>query len=442
MLSLRKIKELNGFRFFQNYKWDENDCKLFNQNNIIYGWNGSGKTTLCDFFKELETGTISGEEATFTLMFEDSDSGQMKNITQKSVGSLHYAFRVFHQDYIQENIRQDNVKHIFTVGKEQAEKINEIKKIRAEATLQEASVKRLSSEYSELFEDIDRFKTQKAKIIKEASNYSSSYNKNKYYAAHQALSDKKILSDTEYQKVLAAIRENPLGILQFSFSSFIQPTVKDYICNILNQTPVNNTIDALAKDAVASKWVEQGLELHDNKRSTVCLFCGNKISNERLNALRNHFNRSYRELSDKIDKAIELLNEKERQFDSAKQSLPNWGLLYKEFQQEYQNRFEKAVELCDKYILIIHGIVDILKKKKSDMINETLTDQFTTLISQLSFDYTIFDEISKIIEEHNKKTQEFQESIQKAQKAVELHHVSSYADELTSLEEKISKKTC
>ena len=51
MLILRKIKELKGYRFFQNFKWDESGCKLFNQNNLIYGWNGSGKTTLCDFSK-------------------------------------------------------------------------------------------------------------------------------------------------------------------------------------------------------------------------------------------------------------------------------------------------------------------------------------------------------------------------------------------------------
>lgn len=52
MYRLCKIKELKGYRFFQNFKWDENNCSLFNQNNLIYGWNGSGKTTLCDFFRE------------------------------------------------------------------------------------------------------------------------------------------------------------------------------------------------------------------------------------------------------------------------------------------------------------------------------------------------------------------------------------------------------
>lgn len=35
MFYLRKIKELKGYCFFQNYKWDESACKLFEQNNLM-----------------------------------------------------------------------------------------------------------------------------------------------------------------------------------------------------------------------------------------------------------------------------------------------------------------------------------------------------------------------------------------------------------------------
>lgn len=41
MYRLCKIKDLRGYRFFQNFRWDEANCRLFNQNNLIYGWNGS-----------------------------------------------------------------------------------------------------------------------------------------------------------------------------------------------------------------------------------------------------------------------------------------------------------------------------------------------------------------------------------------------------------------
>ena len=440
MLALRKIKELKGYRFFQNFKWDESACKLFTQNNLIYGWNGSGKTTLCDFLKDLERGVISCDDTSFTMMFEDLSTHQMKNITQASLGSVPYAFKVFHQSYIQENISQDNVKHIFTVGKEQAEKIAEAKKLRALASQQDALVKKLTTEYADFLREFDRLKTVKAKTIKDTANYSNAYNKNRYYEAHQALSKRFSLSEDEYQKAAAAIHARQLAEIEYTFPNFIQPSVKEHICDILSQTPVNNTIDALKKDVAISNWVEHGLSLHDEKSSTICLFCGNMVSNNRFEELRNHFNKSYKELSDKIDKAIELLYNRHRQFESIKTSLPNPGLLYEEFQQQYQQYTGEAATLCDHYMAIIVKIIDVLKAKKIDMINDALTAEFVALVEQLAFDYTVFERIVQIFAEHNKKTQEFQKSILRAQKAIELHLVSGYADEITDFEKKIEDK--
>lgn len=427
MLVLRKIKELKGYRFFQNFKWDESSCKLFDQNNLIYGWNGSGKTTLCDFFKDLESGTISCDDASCSLMFEDSNTKQMKPITQASLGTIPYAFKVFHQSYIQENISQDTVKHIFTVGKEQAEKLAEAKRLRAAAAQQEAVVKKVTTEHTELLREFDRLKTAKARTIKDAANYSNAYNKNKYYEAHRALSKKTILTDEMYQKATAAIHARPLAAVQYAFPTFIQPSVKEYICNILSQTPVNNTIDALKKDAAISNWVEQGLTLHDEKSSSICLFCGNRVSNDRFDELRNYFNKSYKELSDKIDNAIKLLYDKYQHFESVKTGLPNLGLLYEEFQQQYQQYTAEATSLCDHYMAIIVKIIEVLKAKKADMINDALTTEFLALVEQLSFDYTVFEHITQVFAEHNKKTQEFQKSIERAQKAIALHLVSLYA---------------
>ena len=440
MLALRKIKELKNYRFFQNYKWDESGCKLFNGNNLFYGWNGSGKTTLCDFFKDLEQGTLSCDDTSFALMFEDSNTHQMKTITKDTLGSVPYAFKVFHQSYIQENISQDNVKHIFTVGKEQAEKLSEAKKLRALAIQQDALVKKVTAEYGALLHEFDRLKTAKAKTIKDAANYTNAYNKNRYYEAHQKLSKKIILSEDEYKKAATAIYARQLDSLTYTFPTFIQPTVKDYIHDILVQTPINNTIDSLKRDSSISNWVETGLTLHEQKRSSICLFCGNSVSNDRFEELRNHFNKSYRELSDKIDKAIELLYDKYQQFENVKISLPNYGLLYEEFQQQYRVYTEEAISLCNHYMPIIVKIIDVLKAKKADMINDSLTTEFIALVEQLSFDYSVFERIRRIFTEHNNKTREFQESIKRAQKAIEIHLVSSFADEIIALEKQIEDK--
>ncbi len=440
MLSLRKIKELKGYRFFQSYRWDENNCRLFERNNIVYGWNGSGKTTLCDFFKDLEAKSLSVDGSSCSLLFHDSASDQMKSVTHTSLTSVPFAFKVFHQEYIQENIKQDTVKHIFTVGKEQAEKLAEIKNLRTQAKKQEALVTQLYGECNILMQNFERFKTSKAKTIKDSARYSNSYNKNSYEASHRVLLEKTILTDEEYQNAMTAIRSQPLSELMFSVPAFVRQPDIACICDILNQTPVNKTIDALKNNASVSEWVEQGLTLHDEQPTTVCLFCGNVISYDRYEELRCHFNKSYRELSDKIDSTITYLIEKYRQFETVKHDLPNAGLLYQEFQQKYQQYISTAIELCDQYMNVIINIIDVLKLKKADMINELLTAEFIVLTQQLSFDYGIFEKINNIIIQHNEKTKGFHESIRQAQKTVELHLVSVYSDEFSDLESQITDK--
>lgn len=442
MYRLRKIKELKGYRFFQNFKWDENNCSLFNQNNLIYGWNGSGKTTLCDFFRELEEGQLSSTGINFSLLFEDTSSCTNSTISQNQLGTIPYIFKVFHQNYIQENISTvDNVKHIFSVGKGQMKKIDEVKRLKTEVKIQEAQVKKLEGELEKLQRAFEQLKTEKAKIIKDAAKYTNAYNKHRFYSAYQALTTRQTLSEAEYQKALTAIRAEQRPPIDLFKTNFIQPTVKDYISGVLKETPVNITIEALKKDIQVSNWVEQGLSLHEDKNSETCLFCGNRVSENRFEELRAHFNKSYKELSDKIDAAIKLLYDEIQQFETAKASLPNSALLYPELQNQYVPLQITAQNICEDYTTAIEKIIEILKKKKSDMIGEAYVDEFITLVDQLLFDYGVFEEILKIIGAHNKKTSEFQKSISNAKKLVENHHISEFADEIISCENAIKNKS-
>lgn len=441
MYRLIKIKELKGYRFFQDFKWDECNCALFNQNNIIYGWNGSGKTTLCDFFKELEEGQFSTTESSFSLLFEDTVSRANSTITKNKVGSIPYAFKVFHQNYIQENIaKADPVKHIFAVGKGQKEKIDEVKELRREEKEQTARLKVFENDLTGKKEAFEQLKTDKAKVIKDAAKYTNAYNKNKFFSAIHALTSRQLLSDDEYQKALSVIRAEPRASIPCINTKFIQSTVKEYIRSILKETPVNITIEALKKDAQVGSWVEQGISIHSDRHSKTCLFCGNQISDNRFEELRAHFNDSYKKLSDKIDGSVSLLYEKKQQFNSAKVSLPNTGLFYPELQSLYAPLQEKALGVCDEYILAIDGIIEILKKKKSDMINSAYADDFAEILGSLTFDYAVFENIQELIKVHNERTEHFNDSIKRAQAQVELHHLSEFTDEIAEAERVISDK--
>lgn len=365
MYRLRKIKELKGYRFFQDFKWNEDNCTLFNQYNIIYGWNGSGKTTLCDFFKELEVGQLSNPDVNFSLLFEDTVLGINNVITQNKLGTIPYIFKVFHQNFIQENISTvDNIKHIFSVGKEQKEKIDVVKQLKSELNEQQVRVNKLKIELKEQIAEFEQFKSEKAKIIKNAAKYTNAYNKKKFYFAYQELTRRYILPDYEYQKALAAIRAEKRPVISLFKINFIQPTVKEFISGILKETPVNATIEALKNEPPVSDWVEHGLSLHEEKNSAICLFCGNQVSEKRFEELRAHFNKSYKELSDKIDVAIKLLHDKIQQFDTVATSLPNRALLYPELQNQYIFLQTEAQNICKNYISAIKKIIKILEEKK------------------------------------------------------------------------------
>lgn len=440
MYKLLKVKELTGYRFFQNYKWDESDCPLFNTNNIIYGWNGSGKTTLCDFLKELSLGEFENPDTKFSLLFKNDLDNSTHQISQNNVGAIPYIVKVFHQNYISENISNtDNVRHIFAVGKVQKEQIEEVKKLKQQEKDERAVINDLDSKYTSALEAFDRLKTSKAKAIKDAAKYSAAYNKRKFYDAYKNLTEKHILSDAEYQKLLASIRAEPRPEIKLINTSFIQPSVKPYISDILMQTPVNLLIDSLKQDKHVSIWVEQGLGLHEERGVSTCLFCGNPISRIRFDELRAHFNKSYKELSGKIDSAISLLHDKIAQFDDAKASLPDVGLLYTEFATDYATLRKVACSICDDYSAKIGQIIDILKKKKADMINGEYVNEFITIVDLLSFDYSIFDKILDVIRAHNKKTESFHVSIADAKRQIEKHYISEFAEEISTAEEKIER---
>jgi len=441
MYKLRKLKELKGYRFFQDFKWDES-CHLFARNNLIYGWNGSGKTTFCDFLKELELGQPLDATTKLSLLFENTVGNSPIPITHNSLGTIQYVFKVFHQRYIQDTISKvDNVRHIFALGQGQKDRIDDLKTLKAKEKAEGAIVESLKAELSSLKVAFEQLKSSKASQIKGAASYSAAYNRNRFFSAYQALSTPTVLDAKEYQEVSNAIRAERKENIPVFLNDFIKPTVKEYIQTILLETPVNTTIKVLKDDAETNNWVETGLKIHDDRNLTVCQFCSSEISAERFDVLRAHFNKSYKELSEKIDASIGLLKIKSQQFDTILFALPVSGLFYSEFREIYLALQSQVQTLCENNKSTINKIISILALKKSDMINEQYTKEFETILSEMMFDYDVFDQILTLINEHNNKTKYFDKSIAAAQEKMENHLLTQFAPEIKVAETMIMQKS-
>lgn len=441
MYKLIKLKELKDYRFFQNFKWDEDRCALFSRYNIIYGWNGTGKTTLCDFLKELEKGQFSEPSPKFTLLFQNTIDGKSVLGTQNNINDIPFKIRVYHNRYVQDTIAEvDKVKHIFAVGTGQNERVEEIRELKVKSRKEESDLQVQKAKLAALESQLEQLKTKKAAEIKKAANYSNAYNKHKFYAAYQALKNPEILSNDEYQKALYDIRAEKKDSIPIPTYDFIRPTVEKAIQEILEKTPTNIVIDALQKDNILHEWVEKGLDIHEKKETQTCQFCGNQISGERLEELKSYFNDEYKKLSNRIDEAINLLNDRKRQFEHAATSIPESGLFYNEFKSEVQLISIQICEIVSKNIAAISEIINILLSKKSDMINISYVTQFKQIVKKIDFNYSVFHKLIEIINSHNKKTAEFQKCIEISQKKIETHLISSFLSEMKSAERVVIEK--
>ena len=436
-----KIKTLKEYRFFSNFSWNEGNCNLFTKYNIIYGWNGSGKTTICDFFRDLEQRKLSEDRAKFSVLLGDTASGKTSEVTHNGIGEIPCSFRVFYQDYIQENISEiDHVRHIYAVGKGQKEKAVELKELQAEKKRLEGVVNDLQTALLQSENNLDRIKIATAKIIKEAAGYSSGYNKNAFYSAFEKEPTLKKLSDSEFEKARIAVRAEKRQPIQIIKADFIKPTVKTYLSSILDETPANVAIESLEKDSELSRWVETGLYIHDTRDSSICLFCGHEITTTRFDALRAHFNDAYKNLMEKIDTSIALLHQKEQEFEQAKIALPDMAVFYPELQEQYAPLKAEAEKLCNTYIAAIKDVITVMESKKTDMVSQEYKQALLSVLAPLSFDYTLFEKIQSVIATHNKKSEDYQRSIEVAQKSIEHHIMAEHKEELDKAKSDIAKK--
>ncbi|MGM7904636.1 AAA family ATPase [Yersinia enterocolitica] len=142
---LYKIAKINNIKQLHHTSSpDHNFVPL----NLVYGNNGAGKSTICKIFNHLNKRDFSlidklksiecqeNEIADLNLLF--SDKGTVTSYSRKNIGDLPWSFRVFDQDFIDNNvytgakIASSNLKnyHDFCLGDASVEKQNEINELK------------------------------------------------------------------------------------------------------------------------------------------------------------------------------------------------------------------------------------------------------------------------------------------------------------------------
>ncbi|WP_108672553.1 AAA family ATPase [Peribacillus acanthi] len=428
---ISKIKKLQNFGIYQDFSHTI-ELNEFNRFNLFYGWNGSGKSTLSRLFRILDKREVPTAltDSYFEIEFKD---GQL--LTPDNLPDFLDSIVVFNQDFIQDNIDwNQTVESILLVSEEKIEErkelndkyqrqkdiLNDMKKInRRKKLIVEQNQKTLSRIAKEIKSNF--------KFLATNDNYYINYNKNKL--EQLIITNKSILLEK------SAILDDPtLELVTKAAKPEVKEGIDNYIpeidftklekviseiSNLLQEKIVSKTIRLLQENYRLSLWVEEGLELHHQKKATTCEFCGNEIGKQRLKDLDNHFNTSFKNLKSSLSTQLQTI---ESLYVNAN-TFPSPEIFYEELQTEYLHNKKE-------YVLAISELNSYLLECKQQLMNKNNSpfEDFSIPIylntdkkNQLK---TISSNINKLISIHNIKTKDFKTKIKSEQHKLELHYAT------------------
>lgn len=301
------------------------DFKLI---NLLFGWNGTGKTTLSRVLRCYELGEVCLRLKEYTnleceIKVEDGTILSQTDITKKQ------KIRVFNKDFIEENIFQDsskdgrNVKPLFYLGKAKIE----LTKERKERDDKTDELKKLEIGLQDLSRDKEKYAKEVAKVIKDSllgikefqfydiGNFTTKFNElsEKITKGETSLVqlqlpeqdfDKKLNTVKNFEALKTWVEAIKNG------SNYLNPSYLDSVDTILQKTvSLQKTIEKLKNDWVLSKWIQDGLEIHKEKKSSNCEFCGQVLPLSRISDLEQHFNKDFTELNGLVTSKVQELKE-------------------------------------------------------------------------------------------------------------------------------------
>jgi len=438
---LTAIKKIKGLGVFGDFTAAA-DLPAFKRFNLIYGENGSGKTTLSRLFTALQTGAHTDyPDLDYSIT---TDTGTLSK-GQPSPRKI----RVFNSDYIEANIGQFDgpLRHILIVGQENKELAEEIKIEQATYDDRKAKLEAEALALAKLETDKGKAFSAIAKTIGEATSGTTlrGYRKPDAEAAYKKLTKPKTYTDAELDLHRVTIRqEQAEAVHQVS-----QPKVKDAsgddmdiqialgalvtATGVLTQRASQvDAISRLVEKPDISLWVETGLEIHRTHDSNDCEFCGQKLPQERLKQLSEHFSTADQQLKAEIEAEIRTASSISAAIASVQ--LPPKTGLFSELRDDFETTAQEFETARSAALTAVAKVAEILSKK--------LTERSKPYAVEVAVDSAAFtqslDKAAALIDRHNAKVADFDAQKDAARQAIETHYLSTIEPQVKEFDEKIA----
>lgn len=396
---LKKIQHIKKLGVFDDFSWDSEvknkggAVQNFVDINIIYGRNYSGKTTLSRIARALETRTLSDKygSPSFQLKFADNS-----DVTLAALTTHDKNIRVFNEDFIRDNLRfitnpDDSIEPFAILGDDNNKIEKEIEaleeelgsSIEGQETGLFAGKKQAAVAYSNAFashkqsnESLEKQLGDKATNKDIGIKYKPERFGDQNYTITKLKADITTVSSPDFQpltseqvseheklideKVLPAIPK--FSSPQLSFLS-LALQVETLVTKPISES---DKIQALVKDAVLNRWVNEGRSHHRNKHEK-CAFCDNEISTERWAELDKHFDEESELLEKSIDALLAKIETENQTIQSA--LTIDQSAFYSKFHSQLTALNLRLKAATKDYQLALGNLTKQLKARKGDILN-------------------------------------------------------------------------
>jgi wobble nucleotide-excising tRNase len=327
-MRIRKLAGAKDCGVFRDHRWPT-DLPPMTDRVVIYGWNGVGKTTLASILREAETGRRVFAEGEWEIT---TDSAPIRS---SSLGEDAPALpiRVFNEGFVGDSVfTPDELSPVVYVGKGTREKRERLESCTKELAEAEERARTLGEAKAKADGDLDSFYADQAKAIKEALRSSgvnryNNYDRSDYGRRVEELAalpaGSPALADAEREQLRSTMGTRPMEVV--SLISAV-PAIDDGLVRetrqLLGATPSSTQLQRLAADPAVGSWAEAGLRLHEERSSSVCLFCTSPLAENTLADLRGHFDPAFHVFVRRIDELLDRVQSIRRRGEEIQPPLP------------------------------------------------------------------------------------------------------------------------
>lgn len=401
---ITKLSRLKQCGIFQDFSWPAEGLHDFSRFNLIFGWNGTGKSTLSRILRNLQQRELPEGQV---VQIECDD----QTITASDFTNSTLPIKVFNRDFVEETVQGD-LAPINVFGKKNIERKNELDKNNELETKLSEKIVELEGLASKAEKSFNQTCQSLAKDIKvslgKEGNKFFNYDKRDFQKKADELLDlpaeeREIVDSETQQNLLTKTRS--VAKENIEISTVELPDAKacwNTTAKLRERAVVTDAIAELSTDTSISNWVQEGLSLHRRGDAADCLYCGQRIPQERVTALEQHFNNAVEKLQNDISDAIVELETKKIAVDGI--GYPKKAELTEHLADTYIDARRKGTTELAAISKALQTQIEQLREKHGKLFEKLPTPPLTDNLDSCNHEAVI-----ALLKTHNEEASNFAE---------------------------------